>query len=280
MKIRFIGQGYIGKNYADNFESRGYDVIRYSLENEYINNKDKISECNITFIAVPAPTTSNGFDCSAVSEALKLIKNDKIAVIKSAVIMGTTESLQKENPDIFVMHSPEFLREATARHDTDNPSRNIIGIPNMSDEYLEKARQVMSILPKSNHEQIIKTKEAEMAKYVSNVFLTTKLVFFNTVYDLCVKSGIDYEKVKEGVIQDLRIGESHTKVINKKNNERGAGGNCFIKDLEAYLNYHKENLGEDNGYELLLSIRDKNVELLRDSVKDKEILEGVIGKIN
>ncbi len=279
MKIGFIGQGYIGKNYADNFQSRGYEVIRYSLEEKHKQNKEEIETCDIVFIAVPTPTTLKGFDTSLIFEAIKLVGNSKIAVIKSTIVPGTTESLQKENPDIFVIHSPEFLREATARHDTDNPARNIIGIPNMSDEYLEKARQVMNILPKSNHEQIIQAKEAEMVKYISNVFLTTKLVFFNTVYDLCVKSGIDYEKVKEGVILDPRIGESHTTIILGEKG-RGAGGNCFIKDLEAYLNYHKENLGEDSGYELLLSVRDKNVELLRESGKDEEILEKVIGKIN
>ncbi len=30
MKIGFIGQGWIGKNYADDFEHRGYRVVRYS----------------------------------------------------------------------------------------------------------------------------------------------------------------------------------------------------------------------------------------------------------
>jgi len=29
-KIGFIGQGWIGKNYADNFEERGFTVIRYA----------------------------------------------------------------------------------------------------------------------------------------------------------------------------------------------------------------------------------------------------------
>ena len=31
-KIGFIGQGWIGKNYADDFVERGYDVVRYDLE--------------------------------------------------------------------------------------------------------------------------------------------------------------------------------------------------------------------------------------------------------
>lgn len=32
MKIGFVRQGYVGKNTADNFETRGHGVIRYALE--------------------------------------------------------------------------------------------------------------------------------------------------------------------------------------------------------------------------------------------------------
>ena len=38
IKIGFIGQGWIGKNYADNFEQRGYDIVRYGMEEEHKNN--------------------------------------------------------------------------------------------------------------------------------------------------------------------------------------------------------------------------------------------------
>ena len=42
IKIGFIGTGWIGKNYADNYESREYEVVRYSLDEQYKNNKSKI----------------------------------------------------------------------------------------------------------------------------------------------------------------------------------------------------------------------------------------------
>ena len=42
-KIGFIGQGWIGKNYADDFERRGLEVVRYALEEPYVKNKDKIN---------------------------------------------------------------------------------------------------------------------------------------------------------------------------------------------------------------------------------------------
>ena len=38
-KIGFIGQGWIGKNYADDFERRGFKTVRYSLDKNYLPNK-------------------------------------------------------------------------------------------------------------------------------------------------------------------------------------------------------------------------------------------------
>ena len=38
MKIGFIGQGWIGKHYADDFEQRGFDVVRYAPNEQYILN--------------------------------------------------------------------------------------------------------------------------------------------------------------------------------------------------------------------------------------------------
>ena len=52
MKIGFIGQGWIGRHCADDFESRGYEVVRYALEDAYVGNKERIAECDIVFIAV------------------------------------------------------------------------------------------------------------------------------------------------------------------------------------------------------------------------------------
>ena len=107
-KIGFIGQGWIGKNYADNFEERGYDVIRYANEEPYCKNKNKIAKCDIVFIAVPTPTTPDGFSDAILQKVLPLVGKGKIAVIKSTVIPGTTSQLQQKFPDILIVHSPEL----------------------------------------------------------------------------------------------------------------------------------------------------------------------------
>jgi UDPglucose 6-dehydrogenase len=276
--IGFIGQGFIGKNYADDFEARGYSVVRYALEEPYRQNKEKVAECDIVFIAVPTPSTPDGFDFSIAKAALSLIGKEKIAVIKSTILPGTTELLQKENPNIFVFHSPEFLREVTAAQDAARPDRNIIGIPVDNDLYRAKADEVLSVLPAAPFTKICLAKEAEIVKYAGNNFLYTKVVYMNLIYDIVQKMGCDWEVVRDAMIADPRIGASHMNPVHAGG--RGAGGHCFIKDFAAMESFYKENIGDSLGLQVLQSLEKKNISLLSTDGKDRELLEGVYGREN
>ncbi|MBU6323321.1 MAG: UDP-glucose/GDP-mannose dehydrogenase family protein [Patescibacteria group bacterium] len=278
MKIGFIGQGWIGKNYADDFEARGHDVVRYALEAPYAANKDKIAACDIVFIAVPTPTTPEGFDDSIVRAVLPLVGKGRIAVVKSTVLPGTTKSLQEQFPDIFVLHNPEFLREVTAAYDAAHPDRNIVGIPVMNDEYRKKAEAVLAVLPDAPFEKIMSAHDAAFVKYAGNCFLLTKVMFMNLLYDLVEKNGGDWGDIRDAFTHDPRIGGSHTEVVHKSG--RGAGGHCFIKDFEAFRDMYHTEVGDAYGDAILAAMKDKNIELLAKSGKDLDLLEGVYGDIS
>ena len=278
MTIGFIGQGWIGKNYADDFEERGYDVVRYALEDAYVGNKEKIGECDIVFVAVPTPTTEEGFDDSIVRAAMPLIGKGKTVVVKSTMLPGTTESIQKENPDTYVFHSPEFLVEQTAKHDAAHPQRNIVGIPVDSDEYRKKAKEVLDVLPNAPFETIMSSGDAEFVKYAGNCFLFSKVIFINLLYDLVVARGGNWDKIKEAFVHDPRIGESHTKPVHKDG--RGAGGHCFIKDFEAFREMYDKNVHDELGSHIFEAMAHKNIQLLAQSGKDMELLRGVYGDID
>lgn len=286
MQIGFIGQGWIGKHYADDFEARGHDVVRYAREEPYIGNREKIAACDIVFIAVPTPTTAEGFDDSIVREVLALIGPGKCAVIKSTLLPGTTESLQDAYPDIFVLHSPEFLREAHAAHDAAHPARNIVGIPRDTTEYKKCAEQVLAVLPEAPYARVMSAREAELVKYAGNTFLYTKVVFMNMLYDLALAQGASWEAVRDAMIHDERIGKSHTQPLHASGHDherqgRGAGGHCFIKDFEAFRRVYEESLNDPLGSVALGALKDKNNELLRASGKDLDLLAGVYGeKVN
>lgn len=278
--IGFIGQGFVGRNMADDFENRGFKTIRYSLEPEYIGNKDQVKTADIVFIAVPTPTRPSGFDDSILRKEIKLVGLGKIAVIKSTILPGTTADLQAENPDIFILHSPEFLVAATAAEDTRHPERNLVGVPIDNPEYRDKAQLVLSILPKAPYVQILSSTETELVKYIGNNFLYTKLIFMNIMYDLATKLGADWSKISEAVSQDSRIGKSHLQPVHtsERSTGRGAGGHCFPKDFEAIIQFYSKLLDDKTGTKMLEAIRDKNLELLRQSNKDEDILSGIYGQ--
>lgn len=285
-KIGFVGQGWIGRNYSNDFEQRGLSIVRYGLEEEYRDNKNEIKNCKIVFIAVPTPTTPKGFDYSIVEKSLELVGDGNIAVIKSTVLPGTTNTLQEKYPKITVFHSPEFLREIHAAYDAANPARNIIGIPSITPENIRRAESVLEVLPKAKFEKIMLAKEAELVKYIGNCFLYEKVVFFNQMYDLAISLGLDYQSIRDAVTNDERIGDSHTAVVHASGHDakmvgRGAGGHCFIKDFEALIEMYQKNLPNDAfGLEALKALRDKNHSLLVNSKKDLSLLKGVVGDIS
>ncbi|MEK7460531.1 MAG: hypothetical protein AAB628_03220 [Patescibacteria group bacterium] len=273
MKIGFIGQGWIGKNYADSFEDRGHNIVRYSKEISYIQNKDKIRQCDIVFIAVPTPSTPEGFDDSIVRDALQAVGKGKIAVIKSTLLPGTTKALQKENPDVIILHSPEFLREVSARYDVDNPDRNIIGVPENKGKWLKAADEVMEILPKAPYEKVCSSNESEIIKYGGNNFLYWKVLYMNLLYDFAQKYECDWDVIAESMTKDPRIGSSHMQPVH--DGGRGAGGHCFIKDFAAIHDAYREVVGDELGLNILDALRDKNIELLMKSGKNLNLLQGV-----
>lgn len=273
-KIGFIGQGWIGKNYADDFEKRGYQIVRYCRE--LAENKEKIKECDLVFIAVPAPTLPAGFDDSVLREVIKLVGQGKIAVVKSTILPGTTESIQKANPDIYVMHSPEFLTEANAADDAAHPNRNVIGIPVDNDAYRQKAQEVMAVLPKAAYELICPAKEAELIKYGGNCYFYFKVVFMNILHEVAADLGCNWENIKNSLVADPRIGNSHLQPVHQGG--RGAGGHCFIKDFAAFSQLYKEIINNDLGLAVLDSLKNKNIDLLVKSHKDLDLLIGVYGE--
>lgn len=284
--LGFIGQGWIGKNLADHFEERGFSVARYAKEAPHDRNRERIATCDLVFIAVPTPTTPDGFDDSVVRAVLPLVGKGKIAVIKSTVLPGTTDALQNAFPDITILHAPEFLREATVRHDIDHPDRNIVGIPSSHSENArsrEAAELLLSILPEAPHTSVSVAVEAELSKYAANAFLFTKVVFMNILYDLATQHGVEWSRLRDNLIANKRIGASHMEPVHQLAHlegrmGRGAGGHCFIKDFAAFRALIENALGDDPlAVSVARSLEAKNLELLQSSGKDRALVAEVYG---
>ncbi|MBI5405880.1 hypothetical protein HY972_02490 [Candidatus Kaiserbacteria bacterium] len=293
--IGFIGQGFIGKSYADDFERRGYQVVRYSLEPAYAMSKDRIAECDIMFVAVNAATVPSGelrddghpavrFDDSNIRSVIALARPGAIVVIKSTIPPGMTASLQAQYPDRIVLHSPEFLQETTAATDAANPERNIIGMPEDAPQHREAAARVLAVLPKAPHELVTSAVNAELIKYGGNAYLNAKIVFSNIFFQFAEKMGGDWEVIRVVIGADPRVGPSHMDLHLKEDppgvyRRRGAGRSCFIKDWAELSELYAAAFPEDtHAIQVLRGFEYKNAELLREYDRYVNLLEGVYGK--
>jgi UDP-glucose 6-dehydrogenase len=283
MKIGFIGQGWIGRHYADNYESRGFEVVRYAKEESFEQNADAIKQCKIVIIAVPTPTVGNKFDDSILRSVIPMASKGSTVVIKSTLIIGKTLELANDFGDYFIMHSPEFLSERTAKEDVDNPHAGILGIPFDTEEYKQRAQEVMATFPTSPYNKVCNSGEAELIKYSRNIHGFFEIVFYNMFYDLANNLGLDYEVIKEYIKHDpLHVyryaSPVHASGHNINEPKRGAGGHCFIKDFKAFSEFAIEKLNDEKYTNLLKSLEAKNLYLLINSSKDLDLIEDVYGK--
>lgn len=277
VSIGFIGQGWIGKNYADDFEKRGYSTVRYSLEPQYAGNLEKIKNCDVVFIAVPTPTTPEGFDASIVEGTLALVGVGKIAVLKSTILPGTTERLQKKYPHCTLLYVPEFLSEATAAQDAAHPFSNIIGLSSDDSAHRAAAEKVLSVLPPAPFTMTCTSTEAEFIKYSHNLNGYFQIMLANVLYDAAAELGAEWERVRVALDNDPYVANRYGRPVHKSG--RGAGGGCFIKDFAAFRELYSKVVPNDAaGLIMLRAIERKNVELLEQSGKDPHLVRGVYGE--
>jgi UDPglucose 6-dehydrogenase len=106
-------------------------------------------------------------------------------------------------------------------------NQNRIILEDQDHNTTEVVRLFSKVFPKAH---IIKTNSthAEMVKYLTNTFLSTKVSFANEIYQICEKVGVDYDKVVEYATLDERLGKSHW-MVPGHDGDFGFGGHCFPK---------------------------------------------------
>ena len=232
LKLGIVGVGMVGGALKKYFEKKDRQVFAYD-KGQGLGSMDDVNQADIIFVCVPTPfDKDNGFDLSYVKDVCNNISGEKIIVIKSTVLPGTTESLQKEYPRHKFLFNPEFLTETIADHDTNFPKRQIIGFTEKSEDV---AAGVLEILPKAPFQKITLSKNAEMIKYFGNNWYAVKVIFANQMYDLCEKIGVDYEVVRESAGAEPMVGSSHLEIFHK--GYRGYGGKCLPKDIKALIQF-------------------------------------------
>jgi len=265
IKIGIMGVGMVGGSLLRYFvqQKRVQPVLYDPLKN--LNNASELNGAEIIFVCVPTPydEVKGGFDLSYIEQAFGILDGEKIVVIKSTVLPGTTESFQQKYPQHKVLFNPEFLTETTADYDMLYPTRQLVGYTEKSKD---AAETVLELLPSAPFKKILPAREAETVKYFGNTLYALKVAFANQIYDLCQKLGIDYETVKECAKAEPMVGKTHLDIFHKS--YRGYGGKCLPKDTRALI-----QLGERAGIDLsILKTAEKyNNELIfKQGIKNQE----------
>jgi UDPglucose 6-dehydrogenase len=254
--IGIVGIGMVGGQLLRHFkEVRGYkrrkDLFVLDKDPKKKMNDD-INKAEIIFLCVPTPATGKNGACntSALEETMRLLRDNKIVVIKSTVTPGTTERLQKKYSKHMLLFNPEFLTESRAWEDTIRPDRQVVGFTSESHTH---ASHVLQLLPQAffsspgtlgtyNFIQVNAT-EAELGKYAGNIFGALKVSYANILADICEVTteqlkqdgssiSVSYDNIRAMLAHDGRIGDAW---LNADHNlYRGFGGACFPKDVSAF----------------------------------------------
>lgn len=235
-KVGIVGYGVIGKIMFNYFNIK-YDTIFYDpAYPETSASMEDIDACNLAVICVPTPSLPSGeCDTSLVEKAIEKLKNT-VVLIKSTVSPGTTDRL-KETYNKHIIFSPEYCGESTYvtgynwDQDVKNEPFYILGGDN------EDTSHVIDILaqisgPAKTYYQCSAV-EAEIIKYMENMFLASKVIFAYEMNEVCRVFGADFHKVRQGWLLDPRINPASTLAF--KDNIQPYSGKCLPKDTSAIV---------------------------------------------
>lgn len=239
--IGIVGYGFVGKAIEHGFRNCNLVIADPNLGTSTKDLLEFDGFFDAVFIAVPTPMGPDGKINSDIVEKVmeELSSLHTILVLKSTVVPDTVEKIAEKYPTF--IYNPEFLTEKNALRDFVEPFMHVFGGDQLIWGILHSVYETLSECDMDVPIYYMSAKEASFVKYTMNSYLTTKVLFFNQIYELCQKHGADYDTVIAAVGTDGRIGKAHTSVPGH-DGRRGAGSACFSKDVPAFIHFSGNEL--------------------------------------
>ncbi len=236
MNIGIVGNGVVGNATAKSYEGFVDKVYIYDVKPERCRDDLRtVLGADIVFVCLPTPQTEGELACDThyvndfLFSAFGLKTN---IVIKSTVPIGFTRAAAEKYQLPNLVHSPEFLTARTAEYDACNPTRVVIGYPNVIPNSpdmlwrLYRGRWPYKDVPI----YVMLSDESETVKLAQNGFSAAKIAFFNELRCICDKMGLDWDRVLSALLASGWINPMHTNVPGP-DGKCGFGGACLPKDL-------------------------------------------------
>jgi len=262
-RIIIVGSGVVGQATGKGFTKNGHTVSYVDINAQTIAklrgnglNAMTVAEVDwnavdVVLLAVWTPSVNDRIVLDYIEAAaldvgrgLATTDNYITVVVRSTVPPTTTEqritpilehaSGKKAGVDFGVAMNPEFLRAVTSEQDFARPWITVLGSSDRrTAEILDKLYTPFGAL-------IVRCTptEAEMIKYVNNIYNAVKISYFNEVHAICEQLNIDSSLIGAAV---ARSAES---MWNPLYGTRGGvpyGGACLPKDTAAFLAFGRQH---------------------------------------
>ena len=199
IKVGIIGCGFVGGALKNWLENNNPECKLY-ISDPYKGYNDDLSDIDIAFLQIHVPTEEDGTQDLTLMKELISNLPDVPVFVRTTILPGTSERLSKETGHK-VYYMPEFLTERTFIEDFNKQTMVFTGAQDLLTKiFVGKKFTVMSPL------------EAELTKYMHNVFGAYKVTYFNACKEYCEQMGADWRKVHTGVLLSGYINDTHTYV--------------------------------------------------------------------
>jgi UDPglucose 6-dehydrogenase len=266
-RIFIVGSGVVGTATGEGFLAAGHDVTFIDIAPQRVGELrkrglDVRTEIDLSsepesliFLTLPTPNEGHRYDLSAftagtaaVGHALAGSPARHTVVVRSTVPPGTTEGLVKTtleeqsgmvaNEGFGLAANPEFLRAVSAAEDFTNPWMTVIA--SRDPQVVERLRTLLSPFG-GELRTFSNPAEAEFVKCAHNIFNATKISFWNEMWLVAQKLGIDLDPIA------ATVARSAEGSINPQYGIRGGapyGGVCLPKDTQGFLGF-ADRIGVD-----------------------------------
>ena len=239
------GQGPLPIHEADldNLLLKSKENLRFTTDSYYA-----IEQSDIVYSAVGTPPQDSSryapadmrfvYDVATTFGEVMQDGQYRLLINKSTVPVGTAKRVEDivselTSAEFAIVSNPEFLAEGTAVRDCIQPSRIVVG--SNSSRAIQILRQLYQPFIGSRDKFFAMDPEsAELVKYSSNTMLATQVILTNILANFAERTGGDWNKVKEAVAADPRIGSFLAQGL-------GYGGSCFRKDVSQLLHSLQES---------------------------------------
>jgi UDPglucose 6-dehydrogenase len=276
------------------YREKGADELLQNHSINYGSVEDVVKHSDIIFVPIQTPheyiyegctripDKRDDFNYEALKNGIKTLSdaisnqdNSKIVIIISTVLPGTIEReifpIIENNEKFLLGYNPYFIAMGTTIDDFLNPEFVLFGTNR--EEIVGTVKQFYATI----HDKPVyntKIKNAELIKVSYNTFIGMKIVFSNTLMEMCHKVGANVDEVLGG----LKL--ANNRIISTKylSGGMGDGGGCHPRDnIAMSWLADKINLSH-NFFEDIMEARENQTEFLANLILEHEGPYYILGK--